>query len=95
VLASPIEPPFEPICEATRFEAGLKLTMLLALASGDRRTELHALDLDEMFIVDNGNALFLKPSPDLIAKSCNTEADKGLFPGCKILKLGPILKEDS
>ena len=60
-------PPFEPLSKATLKYVTLKAAFLLALASGRRCSELHAVSKSASVFTNNGATLFLRP--DFLAKN--------------------------
>ena len=59
--------PFEPLRDATLKSLSYKTVMLVALASGKRCSEIHALSLSATKFSDTGVSLFFRP--DFIAKN--------------------------
>ena len=59
--------PFEPLQKATLKYVTLKTAFLLALASGRRCSELHAVSKSASVFTNNGATLFLRP--DFLAKN--------------------------
>lgn len=94
VLDALRKPPYEPLSAASMLDVSKKTLFLLALASGARRSELHALDLKETLVVDGGKAYFLKPTQEFIAKNHNLHNGKGKFEGFKIVNIADYAGPD-
>ena len=69
VLQRLTQPPFEPQEEAALKFLTWKTVFLLALASGKRRSEIHAWTLDGLLCLDDWDQIQLSPSPSFIAKN--------------------------
>ena len=69
VLQRLTQPPFEPQEEAALKFLTWKKVFLLALASGKRRSEIHAWTLDGLLCLGNRDQIQLSPSPSFIAKN--------------------------
>ena len=63
------QPPFEPQEQADLKFLTWKVVFLLALASGKRRSEIHALTLDGLLCQGDWEQVQLVPSPSFIAKN--------------------------
>ena len=63
------QPPFEPQEEAALKFLTWKAVFLPALASGKRRSEIHAWTLDGLLCLGDWNQIQLSPSPSFIAKN--------------------------
>ena len=63
------QPPFEPLEEASLKYATWKTVFLLALASGKRRSEIHAWTMDGLLCLGDWDQIQLTPSPAFIAKN--------------------------
>ena len=63
------QPPFEPLEEAPHKYVTWKTVFLLALASGKRRSEIHAWTLDGLLCLGDWDQIQLTPSPSFIAKN--------------------------
>ena len=63
------QPPFEPLEEASLKYATWKTVFLLALASGKRRSEIHAWTMDGLLCLGDWDQIQLTPSPIFIAKN--------------------------
>ena len=63
------QPPFEPLEEASLKYATWKTVFLLALASGKRRSEIHAWTMDGLLCLGDWDQIQLTPSPVFIAKN--------------------------
>ena len=63
------QPPFEPQEEAGLKFLTWKTVFLLALASGRRRSEIHAWNLDGLLCLGDWDQIQLSPSPSFIAKN--------------------------
>ena len=57
----------------------LKLVFLLALATGKRRSELHALDKDIRLVNDEWKEVVLRPRPDFLGKTHFATGGAGTF----------------
>ena len=66
--------PFEPLQEASLKCLRLKMTFLLALASGRRRSEIHALTRHSLMRTENWGIVTLAPDVNFMAK---TEGQNG------------------
>ena len=69
VLHKLTQPPFEPQEECTLKLTTWKTVFLLALASGKRRSEIHAWTHDGTLCLGNWEQVQLTPSPSFIAKN--------------------------
>ena len=69
VLQRLTQPPFEPQEEAALKFLTWKTVFLLALASGKRRSEIHAWTLDGLLCLGDWDQIQLSPSPSFIAKN--------------------------
>ena len=78
VLQALVKPPFEPIHSIELKFLTLKTVFLVALASGRRRSEIHALCYDSHHFRQNQDqsVLTLYPDLDFVAKSQSLEAVK-------------------
>ena len=76
VLQALVKPPFEPIHSIELKFLTLKMVFLVALASGRRRSEIHALCYDSHHFRQNQDqsVLTLYPDLDFVAKSRSLEA---------------------
>ena len=63
------QPPFEPQEQADIKFLTWKVVFLLALASGKRRSEIHAWTLDGLLCLGDWEQVQLVPSPSFIAKN--------------------------
>ena len=63
------QPPFKPLEEAPLKYATWKTVFLLALASGKRRSEIHAWTMDGLLCLGDWDQIQLTPSPVFIAKN--------------------------
>ena len=63
------QPPFEPQEEVSLKFLTWKTVFLLALASGKRRSEIHAWTLDGLLCLGDWDQIQLSPSPFFIAKN--------------------------
>jgi integrase len=68
VLGSLIQPDYEPMssCELKRLSH--KTLFLMLLASGRRRSEVHALDIDRIIWKEDGSSVTLYPVPGFLPK---------------------------
>ena len=70
VLHSLISPPFEPLSEASIKFLSWKTVFLLTLASGARRSEIHALSMEPQLLRFNNNgSVSLSLQPGFLAKT--------------------------
>ena len=78
VLAVLRESPFEPMHLADMKFVTLKTVFLLTLATGSRRSEIHALKFEGIQWQDNGGSVLLFPSSQFLAKTelVNTDVIK-------------------
>ena len=63
------QPPFEPLEEASLKYATWKAVFLLTLASGKRRSEIHAWTMGSLLCLGDWDQIQLSPSPTFIAKN--------------------------
>lgn len=70
--------PFEPAHKAVLKFVAWKALFLLALASGKRRSELHAL-IDDYERAKDWSSITLRPKPGFVAKSHTQNNSKGAF----------------
>jgi len=98
VLKSLMKLPYEPASAATRAALTKKCAFLLLLASGARRSEIHALDVNRITWLSDKEVL-LQPKESFIAKNLNTYTGRGEFEGFKLTALkdfvGPDLDKDN
>ena len=69
VLEALSKPPFEPLAEATLRNLTIKTVFLVAIASGQRRSALHALSTAPGHVRWERTGVRLIPSPSYIAKN--------------------------
>ena len=69
VLETLARPPFEPMCDASFHNLTVKTVLLIALASGHRRSSLHALTTAEGHIRFEARGVRLRPETSFIAKN--------------------------
>ena len=69
VLEALANPPFEPLSEASFHHLTVKTVFLVAVASGHRRSSLHALSIAEGHIRFEPRGVRLRPEPRFIAKN--------------------------
>ena len=91
-------PPFEPLQEASLKMLTLKTVFLFALASGRRRSELHALTRDSLAHTERWSSISVCPHMDFVAKTRLAQEgasvlDAVSFPSLDDF-LGPDLAED-
>ena len=77
VLMALARPPFEPLKKASIMDLTLKTFFLLLLASGRRRFELLAIDIDRTEIKQNGHDLFLYPNRAFVPKTSSALESTG------------------
>ncbi len=87
-------PPFEPIKQCEMKYLNWKTVFLLALASGARRGELHALDVSTLIHTKNWRTIVIKPNPRFMAKNFNPKSGKGAFEGILIESLDDVTGRD-
>lgn len=75
VLEALAKPPFEPLAEASLRDVTIKTVFLLAIASGQRRSALHALSAAEGHIRWEPGGVRLIPNPSYIAKNQTMSSD--------------------
>ena len=94
VLWSLAFPPFEPISVIPLKMLTWKAVFLLLLASGARRSELHAVAFDSISHTDNWRSVTLHPITSFVYK---TQVSRGQAKNPKVINipaLGPILSPD-
>jgi len=94
VLWSLAFPPFEPIGVIPLKLLTWKAAFLLLLASGARRSELHAVDYDNVSHTENWKSVTLHPITSFVYK---TQVSRGQAKKPKVINipaLGPILSPD-
>ena len=98
VLKSLMKAPYEPLGSASLEHVTMKTLLLLLLASGCRRSEIHALSVKNVLFIED-KSVVLTPNPKFKAKNFNVKTGKGAFIGFKIESLddfvGPDLREDA
>ena len=98
VLNSLMEAPFEPLGQSSLKHLTQKTVFLLWLASGARRSEIHALDIHCITQLNNWQKVRLAPNPNFLAKNFNYSTGQRNFEGFTIEslkdKLGPGLEKD-
>jgi integrase len=68
VLRKLTQPPFEPLHKAEFKHVTLKTVFLVALASGARRSEIHALT-NQVLHTENWNSIHILPDPQFVPKT--------------------------
>ena len=91
VLRCLTRPPFEPLRDATVKLLTLKTAFLVLLATGSRRSEVHALDYSKVRHGPNWEYVILEPHMDFIAKTELRTAGASQPSSKKIPPLGPTL----
>ena len=86
--------PFEPLKEASFNDLTKKTVFLLLLASGSRRNEIHALDVDRITFFNDDQYVTLKPRIGFIAKNHNVKTGKGKFDGFTIHSIKDFMESD-
>ncbi len=98
VLKSLMEKPYEPLTTTSLANITRKTVFLLLLASGLRRNELHAIDVNKT-VYYKDNHILLYPNDKFIAKNMNTKTGEGDFKGIELKLLtyfvGPDLTKDA
>lgn len=84
VLNSLTEPPYEPLVEADLKWLTFKTVFLLMLASGARRSEIHALDTKHITQSNGWKYVTLKPNPKFLSKNFNYKSGTRNFEGFTI-----------
>ena len=69
VLDALAKPPFEPLCKASLHHLSIKTAFLIAIASGQRRSSIHALSNAPGHIRWERHGVRLIPKPSFIAKN--------------------------
>ncbi len=96
VLNCLMGPPFEPLDKAPLKLLTWKCIFLLALASGSRRSELHALEFSSISWSRNKEKVFLRPIPSFLAKTQLSSAPPTQFSIPALTPfLGPDLDKDA
>ena len=75
VLRALAQPPFEPLSQATFFHLSVKTVFLIAVASGHRRSSLHALTTDPGHIRWERSGVRLIPKAGFLAKNQSVSSD--------------------
>ncbi|MCG8432339.1 MAG: hypothetical protein MJA29_14370 [Candidatus Omnitrophica bacterium] len=90
---------YEPLSKAPINLVTQKTVFLLLLASGARRSEVHAIDVNRIVFDNDGKSVLLRPRPGFLAKNHNVRTGFGEFFGFTIKSLkefvGPDLREDA
>ena len=94
VLNALTSEPYEPMKEASMLAWTKKTAFLLLLASGARRSEIHALDIKSCYIADDKKSMFLKPRKKFLAKNHQTSTGRGRFQGFWIKSMADYLGAD-
>ena len=84
--------PFEPMDKASIKWVTLKTVFLLALASGKRRSELHAIERNGISWPEDKNSVTLRVSPSFVAKTQISTNVRSIQP-FKIKSLGDFLSQ--
>ncbi len=91
--------PYEPLISASLYHVTRKTVFLLILASGVRRGEIHALDVNNIWDTNQGKEMLLTPNPKFMAKAFKPLTGVGAFEGFKVPRLkdllGPNLEEEN
>ena len=96
VLWSLSQPPFEPVAEESTPLKFLtwKTVFLLLLASGSRRSEIHALSGSEISHAPDWKYVSVKPIPGFLSKTALRSSGATVFEGIRIRALSTILGPD-
>ena len=94
VLQALLKPPFEPIQASDLKSLTLKTVFLLALASGRRRSEIHALCFDSHHFRQNQDQSILTLYPDLDFVAKNQALDSVAEPILKIKAFSAVGSQD-
>ena len=94
VLDQLSKPPFEPIQECDLKVLTLKTVFLLALASGKRRSEIHAWLHDCIRRQEKWKSVTLQPSPEFIAKNQLARDGPSSVAPVQIPALAPVVGRD-
>jgi integrase len=86
-------PPFEPLGDASLKDLTLKTCFLLLLASGRRRSDVHAIDVDRTATRSDGTML-LYPSRDFVPKTRAAREGNSHFSPIKLISLSKDLDLD-
>ena len=78
VLRALAKPPFEPLAQASFHHLTVKTVFLVAVASGQRRSTLHALTLEPGHIRWESAGVRLFPRAGFLAKNKTTSSQKDL-----------------
>jgi hypothetical protein len=91
VLQSLIEAPFEPLAKAPLKFVTFKTVFLITLASGKRRSEIHALLESRVRHSNNWSKVVLEPSSRFLSKNQIAKHGTNIFKPIVIEALGPTL----
>ena len=94
VLHQLTKPPFEPMGESYLKYATLKTVFLLALASGKRRSEIHAWLHECIRRQGQWSSVVLQPSPEFIAKNQLARKGPSSIAPVQIPALAPVVGRD-
>ena len=94
VLSALREAPFEPIYMTDIKFATLKTVFLVAIATGCRRSELHALARSSLVSLPNGEGIVLYPRAGFRSKNENRKNPDSIFTSVRIKALAPFLNND-
>ena len=75
VLRALAKPPFEPLAQASFYHLSIKTVFLIAVASGHRRSSLHALTVDPGLIRWESSGVRLIPKAGFLAKNQTASSD--------------------
>lgn len=99
VLQRLSQPPFEPLAQTSLKLLTLKTIFLVALASGKRRSEIHALLFSKFHQIDNWDKVCLQTSSEFIAKNQITKQGSSVLQPIVLSSLkgyvSPLDEQDS
>ena len=75
VLRALAKPPFEPLAQASFYHLSIKTVFLIAVASGHRRSSLHALTVDPGHIGWESSGVRLIPKAGFLAQNQTASSD--------------------
>ena len=94
VLAGLMRHPFENLGNASFADLTRKTIFLLAMASGARRGELHAIDFTRIAWDTNKTQVTLRPHPDFVAKNYDPRLPASNFGGFTIKAFDQFVGKD-
>jgi hypothetical protein len=94
VLRSLTRHPYEPLTKASDKDLSLKTVFLLALATGSRVSELHALDVTTVKFKENFSGMTISPHLRFLGKTQRTDVTQDRLAVISVRALGPSLNVD-